>query len=662
VSRRRWVAWALPVLFVLTAATPARPAAPPRVQAAPGLSPTAVTQLVPPGAFTTLRTAVQTPRIPQLADIVLLVDGTASMLPTIAQVKSDLGTILDPLTIGADAARVGVVAYRDTTDDGDGTDAFQVLSPLSGDRGAVTRAIGALQAFGGSPDAAEDWINALVQVASGGAGTFRPGATPILVLVGDAPSHDPSRAVTDPANPPDDLSDIPSHTLSDALAALVAQHVQLLALGVRQANGTVTSGGGLDSAGQAASLAPQTGGLFVDGIVPDQVAATVAGKLVDRPTTASHQASSCDPGLSVTLDPPDRTVTSGTDAAFAERVEVAADAAQGATLTCTVQFGLSALPGGTGGPALPELRQTISVRVQDVTPADLILDDQAVRTTDPAGTVVTYQATALDALDGLLTPDCAPASGTLFPPGATAVSCSATDRSGNVARRTAVMQVIVDRIPRSDVRILNMAVKPNPGFAGAPVTVSAVLSNLGTDPANGVVFTPTLPPGASTVGAIVGGCTAAAPCRLAVGERRTLTFAVTYPGAVSGTVRGTATVASPQDSNPANNTRTAALTVVVPTIVVTPTVARPGQVVLVRGTHFPPGTVVDLSWLQPAITAGHNPVVVAANGSFTAQVLVLRKDQLGPRTLQVTTAGVVQALSTAVLVTRSTPLPMIPAR
>lgn len=56
---------------------------------------------------------------------------------------------------------------------------------------------------------------------------------------------------------------------------------------------------------------------------------------------------------------------------------------------------------------------------------------------------VTYDVTASDALDGQVPVTCAPASGSRFPIGRTAVSCSATDTSGNTG--TAKFLITVKR-------------------------------------------------------------------------------------------------------------------------------------------------------------------------------------------------------------------------
>jgi hypothetical protein len=61
-------------------------------------------------------------------------------------------------------------------------------------------------------------------------------------------------------------------------------------------------------------------------------------------------------------------------------------------------------------------------------PTDIIAE-----ATNPAGAIVTYSATATDAVDGAITPTCTPASGGMFALGLTNVSCSASDQAGNTA-------------------------------------------------------------------------------------------------------------------------------------------------------------------------------------------------------------------------------------
>jgi hypothetical protein len=71
----------------------------------------------------------------------------------------------------------------------------------------------------------------------------------------------------------------------------------------------------------------------------------------------------------------------------------------------------------------------------DTTPPILSLPAAIItEATGSSGAVVTYTASATDAVDGAVTPTCAPASGSTFPLGTTTVNCTATDKAGNTAR------------------------------------------------------------------------------------------------------------------------------------------------------------------------------------------------------------------------------------
>jgi hypothetical protein len=68
--------------------------------------------------------------------------------------------------------------------------------------------------------------------------------------------------------------------------------------------------------------------------------------------------------------------------------------------------------------------------------------------TGPAGAVVTFTASALDAVDGAIPVSCAPASGSIFPPGATDVTCSATNSAGKTASAIIVVTVRDTKAPK----------------------------------------------------------------------------------------------------------------------------------------------------------------------------------------------------------------------
>jgi hypothetical protein len=79
---------------------------------------------------------------------------------------------------------------------------------------------------------------------------------------------------------------------------------------------------------------------------------------------------------------------------------------------------------------------TITVTVQDTTPPALPQPDPlSAPAPTPAGTAVSWpDVTGTDLVDGSITADCSPASGSVFLPGPTTVTCTATDNHGNSAQ------------------------------------------------------------------------------------------------------------------------------------------------------------------------------------------------------------------------------------
>lgn len=376
--------------------------------AAPGVDPGTVDRSADPGTSIPVNKVVSTPPIPPNPDVVLVVDTTGSMGGAIANVRTNLQQVIADVRAAQPSAEFAVASYRDETD---GAELFRVRQDVTGDATALQAAVDGLLAGGGG-DAPEAWINALFQVSEG-AISYRSGSSRIVVLVGDAPSHDPSAG----------------HSLADAIAAMQADSARAIAVDV--AGGA----GGLNATGQAQSLVNATSGQLV-GSAPDTVTAAILNGLRDLDVTVTPTVTSCDPGLSVSFDAPSRTQQSGSDVGFVENINVASGATQGATLNCTVEFLLNGL---SGGPAFVE---QIHVHVNDVTPPTVVVDDQTVEATSPAGAVINYPATATDNVDGSLTPTCVPPPGTTFPLGATTVTCTATDAAGNTGSDTAVMRVV----------------------------------------------------------------------------------------------------------------------------------------------------------------------------------------------------------------------------
>ncbi|MBI3328176.1 MAG: HYR domain-containing protein, partial [Nitrospinae bacterium] len=86
---------------------------------------------------------------------------------------------------------------------------------------------------------------------------------------------------------------------------------------------------------------------------------------------------------------------------------------------------------------------SFTVTVVDTTPPVLTLPSNiSEATTSASGKVVTYTATATDAVDGSRPVACTPASGSTFPVGTTTVTCSASDTRGNTATGSFTVTVI----------------------------------------------------------------------------------------------------------------------------------------------------------------------------------------------------------------------------
>jgi hypothetical protein len=82
-----------------------------------------------------------------------------------------------------------------------------------------------------------------------------------------------------------------------------------------------------------------------------------------------------------------------------------------------------------------------SVASDTTPPVITVPTNVTVPATNPTGATVIFQATATDDVDGQLPVTCQPTSGTVFPIGATTVSCFATDDAGNTATATFTITV-----------------------------------------------------------------------------------------------------------------------------------------------------------------------------------------------------------------------------
>jgi hypothetical protein len=286
------------------------------VLADPGVSPASVSKDADPGTSFNVDKVVTTPEILPKPDVVLLIDVTASMTGSIENIKTNLVNVISDVSRVQPNAQFAVASFGDFRD----PNRFQVDQALTSDPLALQNAVNSLKAELGE-DEPEDWINALFQLSTG-AVTFRDGSSRIIVLVSDAPSHEPSNG----------------HTLDgDTIVALEGKTIRVIGVNVGVKH--------LDQLGQATKVTTATGGAIIDSAVDTVTQAIVSG-LKNLDVTVKPDVVSCDVGLTVEFAPTEIKVSSGAVVTFHETAKVADDATQDATLQCFVRFLLNGTPGG----------------------------------------------------------------------------------------------------------------------------------------------------------------------------------------------------------------------------------------------------------------------------------------------------------------------------
>lgn len=123
-------------------------------------------------------------------DIVIAIDCTGSMGSVITNVKNNANQIAVRIRERAEATWFGAIKFRDYGDAFVTVVAPQPTESIS----AFESAINTFQAMGGG-DWAEAYVELVLQAAGVNVGfgtvSWRPGATRLLIVLGDAPPHDP---------------------------------------------------------------------------------------------------------------------------------------------------------------------------------------------------------------------------------------------------------------------------------------------------------------------------------------------------------------------------------------------------------------------------------------------------------------------------------------
>jgi hypothetical protein len=130
-------------------------------------------------------------------DLIFCIDVTGSMEDDIASVKAAASNVVNTIAAKNDNYRVAIIAYRDW-DDSAGYAMFEDY-PFSRDKATIIANINSLS-VGGGDDTPEAVFEALMRgIDSKAVGSWRPGVNKQIILMGDAPPHNPSREGLTPA-------------------------------------------------------------------------------------------------------------------------------------------------------------------------------------------------------------------------------------------------------------------------------------------------------------------------------------------------------------------------------------------------------------------------------------------------------------------------------
>lgn len=179
---------------------------------------------------------------------------------------------------------------------------------------------------------------------------------------------------------------------------------------------------------------------------------------------------------------------------------------------------------------------------------------------------------------------------------------------------------------------LKVVAQPSPGFVGGRVVVTYTVRNGRNALATGLRLRLGLP-SAIPADPLPAGCSAGvcALGDLAPGATSVVRVVLRPDKALRTAINGKLTTTG-TDADLRDNADRVPLRILQPRIIAVPAVGKPGFVTSVRGKDFPPGAPVKLTW-KPGITATAPPAVAGARRTFIAQLLILVKDQTGPRTI-----------------------------
>jgi hypothetical protein len=195
-------------------------------------------------------------------DVVFAIDTTGSMAPIIDSVLADVRAMASQIASVEPDYRLALVAYRDALPYCDDYYQATTVQDFTPDTAAFSAAVGSLIATGGCDEPESVFTGAMQGLGL----TFRPGATKVEILVGDAPGHDP-----DP---------VTNYSASDVVTRAQSQSVSIYGLDGGNATQTFSQ------------LAGPTGGKVVSTAESDQVPAAIQQAISAQATAPSASAGS----------------------------------------------------------------------------------------------------------------------------------------------------------------------------------------------------------------------------------------------------------------------------------------------------------------------------------------------------------------------------------
>jgi hypothetical protein len=296
-------------------------------------------------------------------------------------------------------------------------------------------------------------------------------------------------------NPPVQLNTAPGLSVPAPIIAEAA------GAGGATVNYSVSASDAEDNPDPTPSCSPASGSLFPLGTTQVDCSVTDSGGLT---TTGSFDVTVVDttaPALSL---PDDKIVeATGPSGAAVSYSAFASDLVDGAvSVNCspasgsTFALGTTTVDCSAGDAAGNSASGSFDVSVVDTTAPVLSLpSDKLLEATGPSGAAASYTASASDLVDGPVSVNCSPASGSTFALGTTTVHCSASDAAGNSANGSFSVTVVDTTAPTLNLPA-NITTAAT-GISGAVVTYSASASDLvdgpvsvSCSPASGSTFAP----------------------------------------------------------------------------------------------------------------------------------------------------------------------------